>query len=66
MLTLKKKCSALLAERIGERAIYGGDPERTARLLSAEVEEGDTVVIMGAGDIYKIYEYLDIKKDETK
>ena len=58
--------SALLAERIGDRATYGGDPRRTAELLSSEVREGDTVVIMGAGDIYKIYEYLDIKKDETK
>ena len=56
--------SEILAERIGGKAIYGGSPEQTARLLSREAREGDAVVIMGAGDIYKIYEYLEIKEEK--
>ncbi len=58
--------SALLAERIGAHALYGGSPEKTAELLCREAGEGDTIVIMGAGDIYKIYDYLDIKKEEIQ
>ena len=58
--------SALLAERVGSHAVYGGSPQRTAELLMREVRPEDTVVIMGAGDIYKIYDYLDIEKEETE
>lgn len=56
--------SAILAERIGERAVYGGSPEACAALLSREAGEDDVAVIMGAGDIYKIYEYLEIKEEK--
>ena len=57
--------SALLAEQIGESAIFGGSFQRTAELLCREVSEGDVVVIMGAGDIYKIYDYLDLKEEKA-
>ena len=53
--------SAILAERVGERAVYGGAFKDTAELLSRDASEDDVIVIMGAGDIYKIYEYLDLK-----
>ena len=56
--------SEILAKRIGERAIYGGSPERTAELLQKEASSGDVVVIMGAGDIYKIYKYLELKEEK--
>ncbi|MBR2353203.1 MAG: UDP-N-acetylmuramate--L-alanine ligase [Clostridia bacterium] len=55
--------SAQLAERVGARAMYGGSPERSAALLSEEIGEGDVIVIMGAGDLYKIYDYLEIEEE---
>ncbi len=54
--------SALLAERIGEKAMFGGSPENTARQVLEEIRAGDTLIVMGAGDLYKIYEYLEIQK----
>jgi UDP-N-acetylmuramate--alanine ligase len=53
--------SARVAEMIGEKAIYGGDIESTAATLKKTVREGDLVIVMGAGDIFKIYGMLDLK-----
>ena len=53
--------SQKLAELIGEKAIYGGDLDSTAELLKKTVESGDLVIVMGAGDIFKIYGMLDLK-----
>lgn len=47
-----------LAEAIGERAEYIGDMEHIAEHLRQIVREGDTVVIMGAGDIFKLFPML--------
>ncbi len=47
-----------LAEMIGEKAIYGGDLDNTAELIEQYAESGDTVIVMGAGDIFKIFEKL--------
>lgn len=44
-----------LSDMIGERAIYGGSIDECAKLLLSEIKKGDTVVVMGAGDIFKIY-----------
>ncbi len=52
--------SKKLAEMIGEKAAYGGDLDSTATLLNETVGEGDLVIVMGAGDIYKIYGMLDL------
>ncbi len=46
---------ALLAKRIGERGVYVGDIAATARALCEELATGDTVVVMGAGDIDRIF-----------
>ena len=46
---------------IGEKAIYGGDIARSAQSLKEIVQSGDLVVVMGAGDIFKIYGMLDLK-----
>ena len=50
--------SALLAEAIGERAVYCGNIESTARALRNELRAGDLAIVMGAGDIYKVFELL--------
>lgn len=48
----------LLAERIGERATAAPSFGAAAAELSSLANSGDTVVVMGAGDVDKIFEYL--------
>ncbi len=50
-----------IAGLIGEKAVYGGGLESTAELLGSVVQSGDIVIVMGAGDIFKIYQMLDLK-----
>ncbi len=50
--------SKRLAEMIGEKAIYGGGFDKTAELIKENIEDGDTVIVMGAGDIFKVFEKL--------
>ena len=50
--------SALLAEAIGERATYCGGIADTAHALRKELRAGDLAIVMGAGDIYKVFEVL--------
>lgn len=47
----------LAAETVkcGGNAVYGGNFEHIVEILKAELREGDTLVVMGAGDIYRIY-----------
>ncbi len=52
--------SAKLAELIGEKATYGGDLNSTAECLKARIQAGDTVIVMGAGDIFKIFPMLGV------
>ena len=47
-----------LADVVGEKAIYGGSIADCADVLKNEIRDGDTVIIMGAGDIFKIYKML--------
>ena len=47
--------AALLAERIGGRARYVGGLSEIARTLCDEIAPGDTVVVMGAGDIDRLF-----------
>jgi len=47
--------SQKLAEMIGDKAIYGGDLDSTVEKLKATVIDGDTVVVMGAGDVFKLF-----------
>ena len=55
-----------LAERIGERAISCGDLCRLAETLSAEAGAGDLLLIMGAGDIEKVFSMLPISVDPSE
>ena len=50
--------SSALAERIGERASYANDFKAAADALASELRVGDVAVVMGAGDIYKVFDYL--------
>ena len=47
-----------LASVVGDKAIYGGSIADCAEVIKNEIREGDTVIIMGAGDIFKIYKML--------
>ena len=56
--------SKLLAERVGERASYAGSVANAAEMLRGELREGDAAIIMGAGNIDRIFNELqkDIKE----
>lgn len=54
--------SSLLAEQIGERATYCDSFVSLAQTLREESRAGDLILIMGAGDINKTFELLDLKK----
>ena len=45
-------------EKNGGSAVYGGSFENIAELLKHELREDDTLVVMGAGDIYKLFPLL--------
>ena len=47
-----------LADAVGDKAIYGGGIADCAESLKNEICDGDTVIVMGAGDIFKIYKML--------
>ncbi len=52
---------SLIAERIGKSGVSAcaiSGNEAISAYLKENVEEGDLVVVMGAGDIFKIYEHL--------
>lgn len=56
--------SSLLAQRIGKGATACHSFSEAARILGEELREGDTAVVMGAGDIYKVFELLDFDEDK--
>ncbi len=47
-----------LAAELGERGLYLGGNEEIAEFLRANVQREDLVVVMGAGDIYKLHGML--------
>lgn len=50
-----------LAEKIGSKARYGGSFESCAKMLTDTLREGDVGIVMGAGDVYKVFDYLDLR-----
>lgn len=54
--------SELLAERVGDKAGYGDSFEGIAKMLKSELKVGDVAVVMGAGDVYRVFEYLDFEE----
>ncbi|MBQ9978228.1 MAG: UDP-N-acetylmuramate--L-alanine ligase [Clostridia bacterium] len=51
-----------LAKRIGDKAEYVSGFENIARELNSTLREGDILVVMGAGDIYKVFDYLNFDR----
>ena len=47
-----------VALKIGEKATYCGSFEAVARAIRRDAREGDLVIVMGAGDIYQVFELL--------
>ena len=56
--------SAQIAERIGAKATSANDFEDAARQLCDALDEGDVGIVMGAGDIYKAFDYINFDKEE--
>ncbi len=52
-----------LAIRIGDKAEYISGFENLAKEINANVHEGDVLVVMGAGDIYKLFKYLEFDEE---
>jgi UDP-N-acetylmuramate--alanine ligase len=50
-----------LAAAIGEKAVALPSFEAIAEYIRQNAREGDLVVVMGAGDIYKVFPLLDLK-----
>ena len=50
--------SQRLAELVGDKAMYGESFDAIAATLKDIAQEGDTVVVMGAGDIFKLFACL--------
>lgn len=53
--------SEKLADRIGEKAYYYSSFDAIADELRENVFAGDVVIIMGAGDIFKLYDLLELE-----
>ena len=51
-----------LAKEIGPAAEYCGSFSHIAEALTRDAKEGDLVIVMGAGDIYKVYDLLDLQQ----
>ena len=51
-----------LAIRIGDKAEYMPDLEELANELNSLLYPGDALVVMGAGDIYKLFDHLNFDK----
>ena len=53
--------SEKLAVAVGDKAIAGGSLQNVAELIKKNAREDDMVVVMGAGDIFKVYKILGIE-----
>ncbi len=49
-----------LAHAVGDRAVYADSFERAAEIIKQEAKEGDVAIIMGAGDVYKVFSYFSL------
>jgi UDP-N-acetylmuramate--alanine ligase len=51
-----------LAEAVGNGATASASFGETAEILKQELCEGDVAVIMGAGDVWRVFEYIKMEK----
>lgn len=49
-----------LAKLVGDKATYGGDFDSIANMLKEMAQKDDMVIVMGAGDIFKVFAKLDM------
>lgn len=52
--------SKMISDRLGDKGIYAGDFDSVAKTLTKLASPGDTIVVMGAGDIYKVFDKLEL------
>ena len=52
----------LFAERVGEKAVACHGFHKAAEVLRNELREGDLAIVMGAGDVWHTFDYLDLEK----
>ncbi len=45
---------------VGDKAVYADSFERAADIIKQEAKEGDVAIIMGAGDVYKVFSYFSL------
>jgi UDP-N-acetylmuramate--alanine ligase len=50
--------SKTLADRVGASATYCGSFEATAEAIAREARDGDLVIVMGAGDVFRVFPLL--------
>ena len=55
----------VLADAVGEKAAYVGGNDEIAACLHQNLKEGDALIVMGAGDIYRLYDKLNIEKGKS-
>lgn len=55
-----------LASDIGENALYLESFASAADYVSKNAKTGDVVIIMGAGDVYHVFDYLSFDKEENQ
>ncbi len=53
--------SQTLSDRIGSRALYCGSFAAVADAIRREARAGDLVIVMGAGDIFHVFDLLDLE-----
>ncbi|MBR2721301.1 MAG: UDP-N-acetylmuramate--L-alanine ligase [Clostridia bacterium] len=58
--------SEALADAIGEHAAYCGGFDCLAKALCQEARAGDLVIVMGAGDIFKVFDLLPFDQKRAK
>lgn len=52
--------SQTLAAQVGGNAVYCGSFEALAETLKKDARDGDLVIVMGAGDIFKVFDLLEL------
>jgi UDP-N-acetylmuramate--alanine ligase len=53
--------SEMLAKAVGDSAEYSGDLHALAKALIHNVREGDLLIVMGAGDIERVFDLLPLE-----
>lgn len=52
--------SEKLAATVGDKAVYGGDLDSIAEIIKKTAQKDDMIIVMGAGDIFKVFKKLGI------